>query len=219
MALAAGRIIGTALGGIMDAGQAFGELAPIYGQYALGAGMMGAGTALGAGANAAGSILGSKFGQAGVTAAGTTLGGMAMKGMYNVFTGNGPVQRRRAAASGGGGGGGCSCGPSKPKPSCEEKCAYGRMMAEKCRGCKGYTGKGPGGYKRRYGPGGYGSSGYSTGYRSAAVPYGGSKPRVAGRQYRKSTKTTGRQTRKTMRVQGRQTRKTNRQYARQQKRR
>jgi len=95
------------------------------------------------------------------------------------------------------------------------------MMAEKCQGCKGFTGKGPGGYKRRYGPGGYGSSSGASrpytgvagsGYRS--LPYGGSKPRVAGRQYRKTMRTTGRVARRA----ARQTRRTNRQTARQNRR-
>jgi len=154
-----------------------------------------------------------KIGQAGLGAVGAAAG----KGIYNVLTGNGPIQRRKNAAAGSAHAG-CSCSEPKPKPTCEEKCAYGRMMAEKCQGCKGYTGKGPGGYKRRYGPGGYGSS--SRPYASAgtsgysSLPYGGSKPRVAGRQYRKTTRTTGRVARRA----ARQTRRTNRQSARQQRR-
>lgn len=35
---------------------------------------------------------------------------------------------------------GCNCdcggGSSRPKYTCEEKCAYGRMMGEKCKGCR-----------------------------------------------------------------------------------
>lgn len=32
--------------------------------------------------------------------------------------------------------GGCNCPGEKPRYTCEEKCAYGRMMGEKCKGCR-----------------------------------------------------------------------------------
>lgn len=191
------------LGGLLNVGQTVGQVAPLYGQYAAGLGMQG----VGYGMQGAAHLGGTKFGQS----AATGLGLAAGKGIYNVLTGNGPIQRRKdrqAAAAAGG----CSCSSSKPKPSCEEKCAYGRMMSEKCRGCKGYTGKGPGGYKRRYGRGGYGSTGGTSGtpYRSTSIPYGGSKPRVSGRQYRRNTRVTGRQQRRTNRQNARQQRRANR---------
>lgn len=174
------------------------------------------GTAAGYGqqaSNTVGKIAGTKFGQNLMGSAGTAIGGAAIKGIFNVLTGNGPLQRKKKAASSAAAG--CSCKAEKPKYTCEQKCAYGRQMAQKCQGCRGYTGKGPGGYKRRYGKGGYSYggrsySGYSSsGYRST-VPYGGSKPRVSGRQYRRSLRTAGRQTRRTNRQAARQARRARR---------
>ena len=110
---------------------------------------------------------GLKFGTSLASGAGTMFGSMAVKGLYNVITGNGPIQRRKkaaaAASSSSPSSGGCSCGPTKPSYSCEEKCAYGRMMSEKCQGCKGYSGKKPGGYRSSYSRG-YSSSRPSSNY-------------------------------------------------------
>jgi len=162
------------------------------------------------GAEAAGALGGSTLGRAALGG----LGAAAGKGIFNVLTGNGPIRRRRererqAAAGASGKPGGCSCGDEKPQYTCEEKCAYGRMMAEKCMGCRGYSGKAPGGYRRSYSSYPYRSTG-----NTPALPYGGSKPRVAGRQYRRSMRQTARQTRRTMRTAARQTRRTNRQARR-----
>jgi len=141
-----------------------------------------------------------KMGNSALAGAGTMAGGMAMKGLFNVLTGNGPIQRRKKAQQatagypgGGGGGGGCCCSAPR-KPTCVKKRAPPRKPV--CR-------------PRPKPKMSYCSTG-SSGYRSSGtsmVPYGGSKPRVAGRQYRRNT-----------RVAGRQARRTNRQAARQQRR-
>lgn len=129
------------------------------------------------GAGAAGALGSSTLGKAALGG----LGAAAGKGIFNVLTGNGPIRRRRererqAAA---GKPGGCSCS-EKPQYSCEEKCQYGRMMAEKCMGCRGYSGKAPGGYRRSYG------SSYGKPYKTPAkYNYkGGYKGRPRGRQAR-----------------------------------
>lgn len=138
-----------------------------------------------------------KMGNSALSGAGTMAGGLAMKGMYNVLTGNGPIQRRRKAAAAGvpypgpsGGGCGCSCKTScakKKKPTCKKPKPKPKLMM--CSSAKPS------------------SSRYKSSYGSSVIPYGGSKPRVAGRQYRRNT-----------RVAGRQARRTNRQAARQQRR-
>lgn len=155
-------------------------------------------------------IAGSTFGKAAIGA----LGAGAGKGLFNVLTGNGPLRRKkkereRQAALAAAKQGGCSCKEEKPSYTCEEKCAYGRMMAEKCLGCRGYSGKAPGGYRRSYSS--YNSSYNKSGGSGYALPYGGSKPRVAGRQYRKTMRQSARQSRRTIRTMARQQRKTNRQ--------
>lgn len=143
--------------------------------------------------------------------AATQLGGMALKGIGNVLSGNGPIRRKRKAEQQETGTKGCSCSekPTKPKYTCEEKCAYGRYMAEKCKGCTKYSRKKYYSYKPRYS---YGSRCYSspssTRYSSpSSIPYGGKKPRVSGRQYRRTTRTAARQYRRTQRQASRQDRR------------
>jgi len=139
-----------------------------------------------------------KWGNSAAAGAGTMAGGLAIKGMYNVLTGNGPLQRRKKArqaqamappSSSRPSSGGCGCGCSAPrKPTCVKK------RKPTCKRPKPKP-------KRTY------CSTSGSRYSSAAVPYSSSKPRVAGRQARR-----------TARVDGRQARRTNRQSARQQRR-
>jgi len=164
----------------------------------LGASMMSTGTSMAS--NFAGSSVGQGFG----TALGAGLAGGVAGGLINVMSGNGPIQRRRKAAAAAGQmqQGGCSCS-TKPKYTCEQKCAYGRYMGQKCAGCrtskykKSYTG-----YRKSYSSGSYPTT-YSSpmGYRSAY------KPRVAGRQARRTARVQGRQNRRTQRQGARQARR------------
>ena len=58
---------------------------------------------------------------AGGSAAGSALGGLAVQGIYNVLTGNGPIQRRKRAKQSSSG---CTCeGPAskRVKYTCEQK--------------------------------------------------------------------------------------------------
>ena len=183
--------------------------------YALGAGMKMTGNAIVGGANIAASLGGSTVGQSAIKGFGAVTGGMIAKGVANVLTGNGPIQRRKkakaeAAAAGASGGGGCSCS-SKPSYSCEEKCAYGRYMAEKCSGCRGSRYNSKYKYSRRPYSRSYSRS-YSTPYTSnmnyTVGNYG--KPRVEGRQARRYARTTARQGRKTQRQAARQERRARR---------
>lgn len=188
--------------------------------YALGAGMKLAGNAMVGGANIAASLGGSTVGTSAIKGFGGVAGGLAAKGIANVLTGNGPVQRRKkaraeaaAAASSPMVGGGCSCG-EKPKYSCEEKCAYGRYMAEKCKGCSGSRYRSKYKYSRPYRSSSRysGTPRYSNSMTYNVGNYG--KPRVEGRQARRYTRTAARQERKTQRQANRQYRKANRQARR-----
>lgn len=194
-------ILGAGLMGAMNLGSGLMATAPLYGQYALGAAQMGAGGLMQGAAGAMGSQFAGKVG----TGLGMGLAGWAGKGMANVLTGNGPIQRRKRAQAAAGG---CSCSNAKPQYSCEEKCAYGRMMAEKCQGCKGQKKKTY--RKKSYG---YSSGGYSSPYGSSNWGVSGArKPRVAGRQNRRTIKTLGRQNRRTNRQTARQNRRANRRW-------
>lgn len=182
--------------------------------YALGAGMKLAGNTMIGGANIAASLGGSTVGQSAIKGFGGVAGGMVAKGIANVLTGNGPVQRRKkakaeaTAAGSSGGGGGCSCSCNKkPQYSCEEKCAYGRYMAEKCQGCRGSRYKSKYKYSRPYRSSSRysGTPRYSNSMTYNVGNYG--KPRVEGRQARKYAKTTAKQERKTQRQANRQARR------------
>ena len=183
--------------------------------YALGAGMKLTGNAMIGGANIAASLGGSTVGQSAIKGFGGVAGGLVAKGIANVMTGNGPIQRRKkakaeaAAAGNSSGGATCSC-DEKPKYSCEEKCAYGRYMAEKCQGCKGSRYKSKYKYSRPYRSSSRysGTPRYSNNMTYNVGNYG--KPRVEGRQARRYTRTAARQERKTQRQANRQARRSRR---------
>lgn len=143
------------------------------------------------------------MGNSALAGAGTMAGGLAMKGLFNVLTGNGPIQRRKKAqqATGGRpGGSGCCCSASR-KPTCVKKRAPPRKPVCRPRPKP----------KMPY------CSTSSSGYRSTGssmVPYGGNTPRVSGRQYRRTLKTAGRQTRRTNRQAARQANRANRRWRR-----
>lgn len=154
---------------------------------------------------------------AGGAAAGSALGGMAVNGLFNAIIG-GKKRPNEGSPS-------CSCSSSKrPKYTCEEKCQYGRMMAQKCTGCRGYSGKKPGGYRKPYTskytysnstavvPYSGGSAGSTAIVPYGSNPYGGPKPYRSGRQYRKTYRTTARQNRRTNRQTARQNRRANRKW-------
>jgi len=200
MTLMAGRLIGSTIGGLMDIGAAAPTLASAYGKIGLGVAGQGVG-ALG----------GSTFGQSMLKGAGLGLGGLAAKGIGNVLTGNGPIQRRKKAAAAAAAGG-CSCMTNqRPQYSCEQKCQYGRMMAEKCKGCRGSSKYKKKPYKSSYTPYSYTPTYSSSPYSGSNWGVGGAKkPRVAARQNRRTARTLGRQTRRTNRQAARQARRARR---------
>lgn len=187
------KMAGFLAGGLaaaMDLGAGFAATAPLYANYAMGAGQMAAGGLMQGAAGLAGSELGGKFLGSMAGGLGLGLGKMAL----NRFTGKNK------------GSGGCSCQQQQaPKMSCEDKCMYGRYMAQKCQGCKGYKKKSSSCYRKTYSGGSY-SSGQPYGY----IPYGGATPRKSGRQWRKSMRQSARQTRRTNRQTARQNRRANR---------
>lgn len=202
------------LGGIGAWAADIAATAGMYSGYAAGAGQLAAGGALLGAAGAAPYL---------TALGGTTVGKGAMAGLgsaggrslWNWISG-GKKNNKPAPP------GGCTCQTGtqkKPQLSCEQKCQYGRLMAQKCTGCKGYSPKkGCGskktGYKKTtastYVP--YYKS--SSGYGASNVPYGGAKPKRTGRAYRKNYRTTARQDRRSARQEARQTRRANRQTRR-----
>lgn len=109
--------------------------AGMYAGYAAGAGQMLGGGALMGAAGAGGLLMsmgGTTIGKGALAGA----GGAAGRGFYNWLTGK-PKSGQPGKPNGG-----CSCTSGKqqmPKLSCEQKCQYGRIMAQKCQGCKGYS--------------------------------------------------------------------------------
>lgn len=199
------------------------ETAPLYANYAMGAGMQGVGMGMQGLAGGMGAFGGTTFGDSFIKGAGATAGKGIITGIGNVLTGNGPIQRRkRQAAQQAARGGGCSCGqPAQPQLSCEQKCQYGRLMAQKCQGCKGKSpGKKCGSsyrprrstYSRPAGYGPYGSAPAAGAYRS------GMKGRIAARQNarqnRRQTRVNNRQGRKNARQARRADRRANRRWRR-----
>lgn len=158
---------------------------PGFGSLLSGMGSMSTGIAGATGMM--GQLGGSAFGKA----VGGGLGMAAGKGLLGMMFGGGKGKKNQTTQ------GGCSCS-SAPKMSCEQKCQYGRYMNEKCRGCKGYSGKGPGG-KRNYR---YGSTtstytgkpySYKSGYKGRPK---GRQARLAWRDFKKETKRPRMQARK-----------------------
>lgn len=170
--------------------------AGMYAGYATGASQMLAGGAL-MGAAAGGTYLtalgGTTLGKGALAGAGSAAG----RGFFNWLTGK-PKPGKPGAQ-----GGGCSCGTAQmPKLSCEQKCQYGRVMAQKCQGCKGYSPKSKCGTstRRSYSSRRSGATGgyskpysYKSGYKGRPK---GRQGRIAWRDFKKETKRPKSQARK-----------------------